>query len=60
MGLYLQGTRGVDGDYGFASFMATDGIEYPKFSNAPLPTLSCCALTLCRRLQIQLKGVRYK
>ena len=29
MGFYIQGTTGVDGDYGFTSYSATDGIELP-------------------------------
>jgi len=39
MGFYLQGTTGVDGDYGFTGYTATDGIELPmtlvpEFTNA--------------------------
>jgi hypothetical protein len=29
MGFYIQGATGVDGDYGFASYSATDGIKLP-------------------------------
>lgn len=29
MGIFLQGTTGVNGDYGFTSFTATDGVNAP-------------------------------
>jgi hypothetical protein len=45
MGFYLQGTTGVNGDYGFTSYTATDGIE-PLGGSIVLATTENTAVTV--------------
>ena len=35
MGFYLQGASGVNGNYGFTSYVATDGGSVPTAPSAP-------------------------